>query len=111
MNPSQIAKLCNEIADSTGDIADFEQKWAKTDKAQEAILRKLDEVVRDGVQDNKDDDNGTDSKERQIRTLASSATGFIKRVGGMPSQIASFAMPIYAATLNWCEGSMRNYKK
>ena len=111
LNPSQIAKLCNEIADSTGDIADFEQKWAKTDKAQEAILRKLDEVVRDGVQDNKDDDNGTDSKERQIRTLASSATGFIKRVGGMPSQIASFAMPIYAATLNWCEGSMRNYKK
>ena len=111
LNPSQIAKLCDAIATSAGDIADFEQKWQKVDKAQETVLRKIDEVVREGVQDNKDDDNGTSTKEREIRTLASAATNYVKRMGGLPSQIASFAMPIYAATLNWCEGSMRNYKK
>ena len=74
-------------------------------------MRKIDEVVRDGVQDNKDDDNGGSTVERGIRTLASAATNYTRRMGGLPSQIASFAMPIYAATLNWCEGSMRNYKK
>ena len=111
LNPSQIAKFCDAIVTSAGDIADFESKWQRTDKAQEQILRKLDEIVRDSLQDNKDDDNGTSTKEREIRTAASAATNFIKRVGGLPGQIAGFAMPIYAATLNWCEGSMRNYKK
>ena len=111
LNPSQIAKFCDAIATSAGDIADFEQKWQKIDKAQENVLRKIDEVVRDGVQDNKDDDNGSSTVERGIRTLASAATNYTRRMGGLPSQIASFAMPIYAATLNWCEGSMRNYKK
>ena len=111
LNPSQIAKFCDAIVSSAGDIADFEQKWQKIDKAQENVLRKIDEVVRDGVQDNKDDDNGNSTVERGIRTLASAATNYTRRMGGLPSQIASFAMPIYAATLNWCEGSMRNYKK
>ena len=111
LNPSQIAKFCDAIASSAGDIADFEQKWQKIDKAQENTLRKIDEVVREGVQDNKDDDNGSSTVERDIRTLASAATNYTRRMGGLPSQIASFAMPIYAATLNWCEGSMRNYKK
>lgn len=111
LNPSQIAKFCDAIASSAGDIADFEAKWQKTDKAQEAVLRRIDEVVRDGVQDNKDDDEGTNTKERDIRTLASAATNFVKRVGGIPAQVAGFAIPVYAATLNWCEGSMRNYKK
>ena len=111
LNPSQIAKFCDAIVSSAGDIADFEQKWQKIDKAQENVLRKIDEVVREGVQDNKDDDNGSSTVEREIRTLASAATNYTRRMGGLPSQIASFAMPIYAATLNWCEGSMRNYKK
>jgi hypothetical protein len=111
LNPSQIAKFCDAIVSSAGDIADFEQKWQKIDKAQENVLRKIDEVVRDGVQDNKDDDKGNSTVEREIRTLASAATNYTRRMGGLPSQIASFAMPIYAATLNWCEGSMRNYKK
>ena len=111
LNPSQIAKFCDVIASSAGDIADYQAKWQKVDKAQENVLRKLDEVVRDGLQDNKDDDNGDSTKERAIRTFASAATNYVKRIGGAPSQVASFAMPVYAATLNWCEGSMRNYKK
>lgn len=111
LNPSQIAKFCDVIASSAGDIADFETKWQKTDKVQENILRKLDEVIRDAVQDNKDNDDGTSTKEREIRTYASAATNFVKRVGGLPAQIAGFAIPVYAATLNWCEGSMRNYKQ
>lgn len=109
LNPSQIAKLCDVIATSAGDIADFEAKWQKTDKAQELVLRKLDEVVRDGTQDAKDKDDGS-NEERQLRTLATAATNFVKRVGGIPAQVAGFALPVYAATLNWCEGSMRNYK-
>ena len=111
LNPSQIAKFCDVIASSAGDIADYQAKWQKVDKAQENVLRKLDEVVRDGLQDNKDDDNGDSTTERAIRTFASAATNYVKRIGGAPSQVASFAMPVYAATLNWCEGSMRNYKK
>lgn len=111
LNPSEIAKFCDSVAESAERIADFEQKWQKTDKAQENIMRKIDQAVKDGVQDNKDDENGKDSKERDIRGYASSATQYVKRVGGMPAQIASFALPVYAATLNWCEGSMRNYKK
>lgn len=110
LNPSQIAKLCDGIIDTAGDIVEFESKWQKTDKAQETVLRKLDEVIRDAIQDDKDSDN-ENSKEREIRTLASAATNFIKRVGGIQAQVASFALPVYAATLNWCEGSMRNYKK
>lgn len=111
LNPSEISNFCNKIADSADQVADFEQKWQKTDKAQDNVLRKIDQIVKEGVQDNKDDDNGTSAKEREIRSYASSATQFVKRVGGIPAQIAAFALPVYAATLNWCEGSMRNYKK
>ena len=111
LNPSEISKFCDQIAESADQIADFEQKWQKTDKAQDNILRKIDQIVKEGVQDNKDDDNGTSAKEREIRSYASSATQFVRRVGGIPAQIAGFALPVYAATLNWCEGSMRNYKK
>lgn len=112
LNTSQIAKLCDIIATSAGDISEYEAKWQKVDRAQEIIIRKLDEVMRDGVQDAKDDENNPDSKnERAIRTMASAATDYVKRLGGLTSQISGFAMPVYAATLNWCEGSMRNYKK
>ena len=112
LNPSQIAKFCDVIAQSAGDIADYQSNWEKTDKAQESILRKLDEILRDGVQDIKDDENNTDNKkERSLRTLASATTNFTRRIGGIPAQISGFALPVYAATLNWCEGSMRNYKK
>ncbi len=112
LNPSQIAKFCDVIAKSAGDIADYQSNWEKTDKAQENILRKLDEILRDGVQDIKDDENNTDkNKERSLRTLASATTNFTRRIGGIPAQISGFALPVYAATLNWCEGSMRNYKK
>ena len=111
LNPSQIAKFCDQIVTSADDIADFESKWVKTDKVQENIIRKIDDIMRDSLQDAKDDENSTNTQEREIRTAASAATNFIKRVGGIPAQIAGFAVPVYAATLNWCEGSMRNYKK
>ena len=111
LNPSEISKFCDQIAESADQIADFEAKWQKTDKAQETLVRKIEQIVKEGVQENKDDDNGDNKKERDIRSYASSATQFVKRVGGAPAQIAAFALPVYAATLNWCEGSMRNYKK
>lgn len=111
LNPSEISKFCDQIADSADQIADFEQKWQKTDKAQDNILRKIDQIVKEGIQDSKDEDTGSNTKEREIRSYASAATQFVRRVGGIPGQIASFALPMYAATLNWCEGSMRNYKK
>ena len=112
LNASQIAGFCDKIASSAGDIAEYQASWQKTDKAQENILRKLDEILRDGVQDAKDDENNPDNKrERELRTLATATTNFVRRVGGIAAQITGFALPVYAATLNWCEGSMRNYKK
>lgn len=112
LNTSQIAKFCDIIVTSAGDIAEFEQKWQKIDRAQDMVIRKLDEVMKDGVQDAKDDESNPDNtRERAIRTMASAATNYVRRMGGLSSQVSSFAMPIYAATLNWCEGSMRNYKK
>ncbi len=111
LNPSQIAKFCDVIATSAGNIADYEAKWQKTDRSQEKVLKAIDDLVRDGAQNIKDDENADSKKERELRTVASAATNFIKRMGGMPAKISGFAMPVYAATLNWCEGSMRNYKK
>ncbi len=111
LNPSQIAKFCDVIATSAGNIADYEAKWQKTDRSQEKVLKAIDDLVRDGAQNIKDDENADSKKERELRTVASAATNFIKRMGGMSAKISGFAMPVYAATLNWCEGSMRNYKK
>lgn len=111
LNPSQIAKFCDIIATSAGDIADYEAKWQKTDRAQEKVLKAIDDIVRDGVQNIKDDETADNKPERELRTVASAATNFVKRMGGIQAKVAGFAMPVYAATLNWCEGSMRNYKK
>lgn len=111
LNPSQIAKFCDVIATSAGDMAEYEQKWQKTDRAQEKVLKAIDDLVRDGAQNIKDDENADSKKERELRTVASAATNFVKRMGGLQAKVAGFAMPVYAATLNWCEGSMRNYKK
>lgn len=111
LNASQIAKFADIIAASAESIAEDEAKWQKTDKAQDTYLRKIDEIIRDREQDVKDDENSTGADERAVRQLASGATQFVRRVGGVVAQVTGFAMPVYAATLNWCEGSMRNYKK
>ena len=111
LNTSQIASLCNIIVDSTADIYDYEQKWQKVDRQQETYLRKVDELVRDiedGVKDAEADD---ESKQlSKLRTFASTTTNFIKATSNIPNIASSYAMGVYAATLNWCEGSMRNYK-
>lgn len=111
LNNAQIAKLCDTINSSAGDIVDFESKWQKVDKAQETVLRKIDELMRDGVQETKDDENATSGDERELRTIASNATQFVRRSGSLQSVINDYALNVYAATLNWCEGSMRNFKK
>lgn len=112
LNTSQVAKFCDVIVSSAGDIAEYERKWQNTDRSQEKVLKAIDDAVRDGAQDYKDSDSDTASAdERALRTMASAATQFVKRVGGQVSQITGYALPVYAATLNWCEGSMRNYKK
>lgn len=111
LNPSDIAGFCDIIINAAGEMSDFENSWQKNDKAQDAAIRKIDELVKDALQDNKDDDNGSNKNEREIRTTATAMTSFIKAVGGIQPQVAAFAVPVFAATLNWCEGSMRNYKK
>lgn len=114
LNPSQISELCNIIVEASANIYDYEAKWAKVDRAQEAYLRKMDELARDAIDDAKEEDDKATSNsnvERQARTFINTTTQFVKRVGATPSKISSYAMPVFAATLNWCEGSMRNYKK
>lgn len=110
LNTSQVSEICNIIVDSSAQIFEFEQTWKKTDRAQETFLRKLDELARDAedaVKD-KDDHKGTDIS--KVRTKFSTATNFVKSIGGVPSMVSSFALPAYGAALNYCEGSMRNYK-
>jgi len=111
LNASQVANFCDQITSAAGSIADYEAKWQKVDKAQEHVLRKLDELTRDALNDVKDNDNADSKDERAVRTLCTNVTNFTKRVANMPGQINSYAMGIFGATLNWCEGSMRNYKK
>ena len=111
LNASQIAQLCETIIEGADVIFDYEKAWKRTEKSPDLIIRKIDELVKDATDANKDDDNGKSSKERGIRGIASAVTGFVNRLSGMTAQISGYAMPVYAATLNWCEGSMRNYKK
>ncbi len=111
LNPAQIAKFADIITSSAGDIATYEQKWERVDKSQNQLIRKIDEIFKDIQGDLKDDDDSSSSNERDARTLATNVTNFAKRTGQSTGQITSLAMTVYAATLNWCEGSMRNYKK
>lgn len=111
LNPAQIAKFADIITNSAGDIATYEQKWERVDKSQNQLIRKIDEIFKDIQSDLKDDDDSTSGNERDARTLATNVTNFAKRTGQSTGQITSLAMTVYAATLNWCEGSMRNYKK
>ena len=111
LSTSQIADLCNIISESANVIFDFDKEWQKVDRVQTAFLRRLDEVMKDMESDVKDNDDHTGKNLRDQRTLAKVTTDFVKAAAGIPGQMASLAMPIYGATLNWCEGSMRNYKK
>lgn len=111
LNPAQIAKFADIITSSAGDIATYEQKWERVDKSQNQLLRKIDEIFKDIQGDLKDEEGASSHNEREARTLATNVTNFAKRTGQSTGQITSLAMTVYAATLNWCEGSMRNYKK
>lgn len=111
LNPSQIAGFCSTIIDSTAVMYDYEQKWQKVDRSQETFLRKIDELVRDMEDGIKDKEADNESRQlSELRTLASTTTNFVKASANVPNIAATYAMGVYAATLNWCEGSMRNYK-
>lgn len=111
LNASQVAKLASAIAESAEDIATYEAKWEKVDKAHQALLKGLDSIVRNIESEVKDDDNSSEKAKSGIRKTAQATTQFVQRLCGTTPSITSYALSVYASTLNWCEGSMRNYKK
>lgn len=110
LNASQVAKLASTIAESADDIAEYESKWQKVDKAQDTLIKGLDSIIRNIESDVRDDENSSDKAKAGIRKTASAATQFTQRLANTTSSITGYALTVYAATLNWCEGSMRNYK-
>lgn len=110
LNASQVAKLASDIADSAEDIATYEAKWQKVEKAREALVKGIDRIIAEIESDVKDDENSSEKGKAGIRKTASATTQFVNRLNNTTSSITGFALSVYAATLNWCEGSMRNYK-
>lgn len=110
LNSSQVAELCNIIVDASANIYEYDKNWQKVDRKQETFLRKLDELLRDAEDLVKDDDDHKGKDLSAVRTAFSTATNFVKSLASVPSMVSSYAMPMFAATLNYCEGSMRNYK-
>lgn len=111
LNSSQVAKLASAIAESAETIYDYEKKFSNVEKAQEGVIRKLDELFRVTETAAKEDGNSSEKGLRDMRTTASNATALVRRLGGAAGQVNSYAVTVFGATLNWCEGSMRNYKQ
>lgn len=111
LNSSQVAKFAGTIAESAETIYDYEKKFANVEKAQEAVIRKLDELFRVSETAAKEAEGSSEKGLRDMRTTASNATATVRRLGGAAGQVNSYAVSVFGATLNWCEGSMRNYKQ
>lgn len=111
LNSSQVAKLAGQVAESAETIFDYEKKFANVEKSRDAVIKKLDELFREIESAAKDSDSSSERGLRDIRTTASNATALVRRLSGAPAQVNSYAATVFAATLNWCEGSMRNYKQ
>lgn len=110
LNSAQVAKFASQIAEAADDIAGYEAKWQKTEKAQSALVKGLDSIIRNIESEAKDAEESSDKGMRGIRSMASATTQFVQRTMNAPASINGYALGVFAATLNWCEGSMRNYK-
>lgn len=111
LNSAQISDIANIVAESASTIFDYEKKWQRVDKKQDIILKKIDELVKDQLDEIEDDNSKTSKDERAVRTMASDVTGYIKRMCAIQSTVSSYAMNVYSAALNYCEGSLSNHKK
>ena len=118
LNVSQISDICDIIESSSGDIYEYEKNITVSDKAHERVTRELDSIAKEIESDyksNEDDENvnaqENNNSRRAFRTLSSALTNYINRMNNIPALTSGYALPVYAAALNWCEGSMKHYKK
>lgn len=116
LNNSEIASFADLIIESVEDIIEVENKWEKVDKARDRIIKALDRKYKDKIADLDHDEepkNGADPaniQERDFRKKARVFTNVVSTASKTAPTINSYAIGVYGAVLNWCEGSARNHK-
>lgn len=108
LTTSQIAGICDVVVDIAENIFDFKKGWENRDKDQEKTLRAIDEAFREISKDNEEE---TSDAKRNARSLASAATGLLRRDASFKASFVGYAMTTSNVALSYCERSLAQHKK
>ena len=107
-NFSALTVIDSSNVDIAENIFDFKKGWENRDKDQEKTLRAIDEAFREISKDNEEE---TSDAKRNARSLASAATGLLRRDASFKAAFVGYAMTTSNVALSYCERSMAQYKK
>lgn len=108
LTTSQIANVCETVIDIAETIYDFKKGWENRDKDQDKLIKAIDDAFRDI---SKEDEESDGKVARNARSLASAATGLIRRDSSFKASFASYAMSTSNVALSYCERSLAQHKK
>lgn len=108
LTTSQIANVCETVIDIAETIYDFKKGWENRDKDQDKLIKAVDDAFRDI---SKEDEENDGKVARNARSLASAATGLIRRDSSFKASFVGYAMATSNVALSYCERSLAQHKK
>ena len=108
LTTSQIANVCETVIDIAETIYDFKKGWENRDKDQDKLIKAIDDAFRDI---SKEDEESDGKVARNARSLASAATGLVRRDSSFKASFAGYAMSTSNVALSYCERSLAQHKK
>lgn len=108
LTTSQVASVCETVIDISETIFDFKKGWENRDKDQEKLIKAIDDSFRDISKESEDNDSSVSSR---ARSLASAATGLLRRDASFKASFVGYAMTTANTALSYCERSLAQHKK
>lgn len=110
-NSSQISSICQAVITIAENIFDFKKGWEGRDSHQAKVIKEIDDQFRDINKDLNDDETENGGKKaRNARSVASAATGLIRRDSSFKASFVGYLMNTSNVALSYCERSIANHK-
>ena len=107
LTTSQINNVCETVIDIAEHVFDFKKGWENRDKDQDKLVKAIDDAFRDISKDTEENQGVS----RHARSLASAATGLLRRDAAFKASFVGYAMATSNVALSYCERSLAQHKK
>lgn len=107
LSTSQINNICETVIDLSELVFDFKKGWENRDKDQDKLVKAIDDAFRDISKDTEENQGVS----RHARSLASAATGLLRRDASFKASFIGYVMATSNVALSYCERSLAQHKK